>query len=402
MWLRIPKTSYHYTQEEEDSTSDLDWLFPMLEQSVMSREKFRQSQFWSKAWKRESWMTHLFGQIPQPSMAALGLEKWIGSLEDSHANHGQSQEKEKAQKTKDGFGMTSSKSLCRYNPQDSSWRMFQVSLLDMELTPYLETFPKWGSMRNGEVLKQETSELPTGENVYSYWRTSQASDGEGGTKEMREGVNSRYKLRDHSANVVANWMTPNTMDSMPPKSKEAMDKHYQGVRKGRTQPSNLREQIIPQLHNKDWKTPTTHDFIEHNQMELNEKGRRLTKNKEDSHSVGLGDQVKITNWMTPMANDHKYRFNGNTQSSNNLEIQSRKKSTLQHSHQDQTQKNGNQYSEITQDSPQPWKNLRLNPMFVEWLMGWPLGYTELTDLEYSEMESYHFKQLTHLKHLLKQ
>ena len=309
MWLHIPKESYPSTQVEEDSTLDLEWLFPMLEQSVMWREKSRQSQYWSKQSKTNTWMMRLFGQIPQPLIAQRGLEKWIGSLEDSHANHGQLQEKEKESKTKDGSGMTSANSFAHYDQKESSWKTYQASLLDMELTPYSDRFPKWGMMQNGEVSKLPMSELPTGENVYSYWRTSQASDGEGGTKEMREGVNSRYKLRDHSANVVANW-------------------------------------------------------------------------------------------MTPMANDQKYRFNGNTQSSNNLEIQSRKKSTLQHSHQDQTQKNGNQYSEITQDSPQPWKNLRLNPMFVEWLMGWPLDYTGLIDSEYLETESYLSRQRMHLLFLL--
>ena len=402
MWMHIPKESYPSTQEEEDSILDLEWLFPMLEQSVMWREKSRQSQYWSKQSKTNTWMMRLFGQIPQPLIAQRGLEKWIGSLEDSHANHGQLQEKEKESKTKDGSGMTSANSFAHYDQKESSWKTYQASLLDMELTPYSDRFPKWGMMQNGEVSKLPMSELPTGENVYSYWRTSQASDGEGGTKEMREGVNSRYKLRDHSANVVANWMTPNTMDSMPPKSKEAMDKQYQGVRKGRTQPSNLREQIIPQLHNKDWKTPTTHDFIEHNQMELNEKGRRKPKKGKTDHSVGLGDQVKITNWMTPMASQEGDKMGSATLSRQVRTdiVWSKRKS--QSSLQDPRTQYGQTSSDNTQNSPQPWKNLRLNPMFVEWLMGWPLGYTELTDLEYSEMESYHFKQLTHLEHLLEQ
>ncbi len=76
MWLRIPKMSSHYIREEEDSTSDLDWLFPMLEQSVMWRERSRQSQSWSTASKKESWMMHLFGQIPQPLTTP-----WIGKVD---------------------------------------------------------------------------------------------------------------------------------------------------------------------------------------------------------------------------------------------------------------------------------------------------------------------------------
>ena len=489
MWMHIPKESYPSTQEEEDSTLDLEWLFPMLEQSVMWREKSRQSQSWSRALKTNSWMMPLFGQIPQPLIAKHGLEKWIGSLEDSPVNHGQLQEEGKESKTKDGSGMTSANSFAHYDQKESSWKTYQASLLDMELIPYSDHFPKWGMMQDGEVLEQEMSELPTGENVYSYWRTSQASDGEGGTKEMREGVNSRYKLRDHSANVVANWTTP-TATNISNRSEEAMErrkKFRMSIGRTTVPPGNLSEQVTQE----NWATPTTmnnENYPETNMEKRNslslgsqasmwgtpnardwkdtvntvppsvKKGKRgktvgmsvaealenwrtpaardwkgsgpnhkiegtldyqtehklqdpnwMTPNTRDTRRgcnqrqlVHDADKM-MENWQTPMASDPtKYRFTGNTQASNNLEIQSRKKSTSQASHQAQTQENGKTSSENTQDSPQPWKNLRLNPMFVEWLMGWPLGYTELTDLEYSEMESYHFKQLTHLKHLLKQ
>ena len=40
--------------------------------------------------------------------------------------------------------------------------------------------------------------------------------------------------------------TPNTMDHLPPRSKEGTLKLQQGHRKGRTRPSNLREQVDPQ------------------------------------------------------------------------------------------------------------------------------------------------------------
>ena len=381
MWIHIPKESYPSTQEEEDSTLDLDWLFPLLEQSVMWREKSRQSQSWSTASKKESWMMHLFGQIPQPSMATLGLEKWIGSLGDSPANPGQSQENEKENKTKDGFGMTSSKSVCRYDPKDSSWKMFQASLLDMELMPYLEIFPKWGSMHNGEVLRQPILEPPIDENVYLSWQQEQ----------------------EQTADSMTSWATPKTFDASSQRKLTDGENvsHSTGTKYGI---------FLVQQATQSWKTPTTHDFIDHNQMELNEKGRRNPKKGKTDYSVGLGDQVKITNWITPTATNidtrseeamekrKKFRtsIGRKTTPPGNLAEQVNSASSLQH----QTQKNGNQSSENTQDSPQPWKNLRLNPMFVEWLMGWPLDLTGLTDSEYLETELYLYKQRMHLQSLL--
>lgn len=38
--------------------------------------------------------------------------------------------------------------------------------------------------------------------------------------------------------------TPNTMDSLPPRSEEALQRQFETTRKGRTKPANLREQIF--------------------------------------------------------------------------------------------------------------------------------------------------------------
>lgn len=57
-----------------------------------------------------------------------------------------------------------------------------------------------------------------------------------------------------------NWATPNTMDQMPPRSYEAAMKQATNQRKGRSSPSNLREQVDPtcvQAYKdaKNWPTP---------------------------------------------------------------------------------------------------------------------------------------------------
>jgi hypothetical protein len=62
---------------------------------------------------------------------------------------------------------------------------------------------------------------------------------------------------------VVNWATPNTMDHLPPRSEEGTQKMAQGQRKGRTRPSNLREQIDPrseEIYKENWATPQTRDW----------------------------------------------------------------------------------------------------------------------------------------------
>ena len=54
------------------------------------------------------------------------------------------------------------------------------------------------------------------------------------------------------------WATPNTMDYLPPRSAAGTKKLMEGHRKGRTKPSNLREQVDPETM-KMYPTPTAQD-----------------------------------------------------------------------------------------------------------------------------------------------
>lgn len=56
------------------------------------------------------------------------------------------------------------------------------------------------------------------------------------------------------------WATPNTMDSLPLRSEDAMRRQFSTTRKGRTAPSNLREQVHPEMYPAAlWPTPTATD-----------------------------------------------------------------------------------------------------------------------------------------------
>ena len=77
------------------------------------------------------------------------------------------------------------------------------------------------------------------------------------------------------------WATPNTMDSLPSRSYEAMKR---------------------QATNGLWPTPTTQE-TEHPDAELTETGRRKTKDGTNSHSLGLADMAIL--WPTPTTRDYK-------------------------------------------------------------------------------------------------
>ena len=242
---------------------------------------------------------------------------------------------------------------------------------------------------------------------------------------------------------AANWMTPNTMDALAPKSQEALDYEHDTARQGRSNPNNLRDQAAVQEGVTNWPTVTTQE-IPHEDMELTDTGRRKARDGEDSHSLNLQDTAanwptpntrdtrrgcnqkqlatevdkwqtpqardykgpntgfqemlpnQVQKWPTPNASEHKYRMQGNSQQSNGLTATARKSLYLS-THQDlETGTDGTGSSDSTQASHQPSakkdtctpKCRRLNPAMAEHLMGLPLGWTQTSGYDSSATESY--------------
>jgi hypothetical protein len=118
------------------------------------------------------------------------------------------------------------------------------------------------------------------------------------------------------------WATPNTMDHLPQRSKEALKKQATTSRKGRARPANLREQVNPETV-QAWK-----------------------------------EAQEPTMWPTVTARDYK---GGRTPEA--------------------LAKAGRNETNSLPDAvnAQMGKTGSLNPQWVEWLMGYPEGWTDLKD-----------------------
>jgi hypothetical protein len=85
---------------------------------------------------------------------------------------------ERAQESREtaaDYGKSSLGLLARYDPVSCLWKTAQCSLFaDSELS--LETWPRWGSMLNGECYQQPMLELPTCEKGSGFWPTPCADD----------------------------------------------------------------------------------------------------------------------------------------------------------------------------------------------------------------------------------
>ena len=102
-----------------------------------------------------------------------------------------------------------------------------------------------------------------------------------------------------------------------------------------------------------WPTPTTQE-IEHPDLTLTETGRRMSLDGLTSHSLNLADAVRM--WPTPRAAMGEQR---------NHTVYARPLTSPQNLENRIAQVDG------------PAIGGRLNPMWVEWLMGFPLGWTDL-------------------------
>ena len=300
MWIRIPSA---YAPDTEGSNSDLEKLSKELERSVTWKTKSRSAKSWLRELKKGSLMTHLSGLTLEPSMRQRGVEKFISSLEAFHASPIVSQENRKGQTTQE-------------NSQEK-YSVLQTNLGGQ--LSFLKMFPE-----------SDSSGGTTSDPDYKTWATG-----------LRNALSQRKKqallTAEKGCSCSAtkwpqNFPTVNTMDGMAPRSSEGNMKLYNGHRKGRTSPSNLREFVHPE----SWPQ----------------------------------------NFPTPNSSEHKFRLKGDTQASKTLETTARKLSLSFH-----------QAQVIHEDGSMCTPNCRrLSPVFAEWLMGIPRGWTRSS--EPLAMESY--------------
>jgi hypothetical protein len=231
-----------------------------------------------------------------------------------------------------------------------------------------EHWKKWVTQLKSEYSQRVKSACPTKENESSSvaFPTPRSSDSEGGTvkatmsktgfyRENKKGVKWSVKLKDAVETMHENqtqwktptatqvqrtkegmekrlkeraktnrgynegcleeqvvmreaWATPTVMDELPPKDYEASLRHAQGVRKGRTKPSNLREQVNPESVQayedaKNWPTPTVAEAGKIScQPNYGQIGLSNHPAIQGTPNRPKGEKDRKKNWSTPRAN----------------------------------------------------------------------------------------------------
>lgn len=209
-------------------------------------------------------------------------------------------------------------SFAKFSPASRSWKTRQCSLL-AGLESYSETWPRWGLMRDGECLAQPMPVLRTSESGSGLWPTVRSSDGErGGRGDLIQAV------RGNPNSHYSMWTTPSASDAT----------------RGGTITENMTGTSLAQQINTPTMWPTPHGFSKDgksNGPSGNELGRAVNQSQR---------------FPTPCSSDHKG-----------------------------SSKPGQRRGQLTDPAMGAIPaGGSLNPTWVAWLMGWPLGWTSCEPL----------------------
>jgi len=220
--------------------------------------------------------------------------------------------------------------LAKYDPDSSLWRIPQCSLLEEE-SESLQTLPRWGMTQNGWLWELPMLAHHTNATAFGYSLPTPTTNPDAPNKNANtKGPKSLGEVANGQWNHL--FPTPNAWDGKRgPMSKELMEtgKHQISL-------------VTYVKHNPEkFPTPTATDH----------------KNQPTSASWKAkgGVNYKLSNpeiqqkWGTPKAQDSRHA------------LTDRGKGNL-----------GEQVSGLHNGG-------KLNPLWVEWLMGYPIGWTDLSD-----------------------
>jgi hypothetical protein len=262
--------------------------------------------------------------------------------EDSHANRSVSQVNKKGEMTTDISGQKCLDSLKKSNPS---------SLLGKMCKDLLTSKTAWSSDRCKMTWKVKVSKS----NVSLFQLQASVL----GTKDLESGL----------------WATPNTMDYLPPRSAAGTKKLMEGHRKGRTKPSNLREQVDPETM-RMYPTPRS-SGQEDAETLIKRKGEKAASQHNLTANVQMFPTPSASCQLDVVAPPETVKKNSSGWSVTRVGTGT---------------KFGAKLNDVVNKVNQPIEpGGKLNPTFVEFLMGFPENWTKIEQAEskVSETQSSH-------------
>ena len=341
-------------------------------------------------------MQHLSSRTLRPSLTESFVDKWTSSLEDSRANPSVLLESVKLLKTPDISFPTSQRESESANLELFSLKTYKASSPAKQQTESQfssmssESWKDWVTEQRQEYSQRKKSAHLIRESESSSWPTATVFDTTGGSypTEIVDGVyrskhsqepNSPWygaKLKDAVETHEKNWATPQTFDAnnlvrTPEKLAQTRAEKNAGC-------MNLREQVhYPDMDHsrkaaQNWPTASARDWKDTAGMSKERDGKALGRVDQLPRAVyhhdGLQDQANLNtngknqeSWPTPRAN----KVHPEITEENREHLANRNKANLEEDIAGHCGK----------------ATGKLNPNWVEHLMGLPVGWTDLGSWE---------------------
>ncbi len=318
-------------------------------------------------WKSRPWIRHLSGTTLPPSTAERGVERWISCLLATRANPSRRQAGGEASRTNGTYGPTSPASSARSSPRPSSWRTSPATYV-WDSTRSSQTWERWVTGLQRDCSARLKLARAIGASGSSVWPTANATDGKGASQPMGR----RPACDDDLPSRTAAWPSPAERDWRAPNSEASQERRqHQGgeqlvnfvehqwptpaaVSYGNNQGGGMGRvgPIRPSLENqsRQWPTPRSGD---------GEKMASLSHRRREAGRAPDTLTDASRQWPT-------VRVCSGKRSSGANRTEFYRAWSGRSSPQDRATPAGPTSSTSSR---------RLNPLFVEWLMGWPIGWT---------------------------
>lgn len=284
-----------------------------------------------RAWKMKPWMRRLSGLTLKPSIQIRGVAAWISSLPDILASHSPSLEPNAQKKTRATSGHSYEKSFEPSNPEYVSSKTSHT-IYDWDLNKSTMTYDQWVTALRRVCLQRKKSVRRIAANASSSWPTVTATDASVSSARPPEKM-----IRKDGRNVLR---TPSLAETVMQEDGFPYTKQDLQARKAGKDYQTAKVQ---------WPTPRAQE----------------PGSTSASHGSGLAETAKA--WPTPMARDWKDSPGMKDRDTGQISLPNM---AFRSGHQDQESMNNGDMSQM-----------RLNPLFTEWLMGWPIGWTDFAPVE---------------------
>jgi hypothetical protein len=217
MWILTPSiTSAFAAATGELTSASSEQLAAAFARSLLSRSKPSPQRTWLQRLKRDSWTTHLSGAISSDSLGESFTDWWTSSLAATRANHSAQPASASEPKTHDTSGLTYQPELLQCDQQSAFLRMSKDTFLSGCAT-CCKTWSDWVTERRGAWRQRvNAARLTRGSGSLS-WPTIRASEykdvGPVGSKSHDHMLGKHY-LCAVVTQEETNWPTAQVTDSM--------------------------------------------------------------------------------------------------------------------------------------------------------------------------------------------